>query len=229
MNSRKLKFVFSRDIPRIILFVFLIALVWLGFQTKLDLGKYSNLFLVGITALYAYLTYELLRITRANKASPYIKLELIFVSKLDSDFFKKYESSIDHAEDYLQVKRDFDNGTANDRNVVFLRAQNMGNGIAIGTEISIKFDKKASLDDVHKDLSKQLHLADLQEGDVTTRLFCVFDRASSNDFLEIRKAEVSFQDISIHNSGEGAWKYDATNNIGHIREDGVVVILKRDI
>lgn len=224
MSYKTKKFIINRDIPKIILIIFLISIIVL--PIFVDLNEYSNLILVGITAVYAYFTYELLRTTKSNNSLAYIKLEFVCVSDLKSVNFKKLESDIEHSEEYIQIKQDFEDGTL-DRNIVFIMAQNMGMGLAIGTKVEIKYDQKTVLDGFHENLTKTLNFGDLKEGGRVGKLFCMFEHASTNDLLNIKKVRSSFQDISGHNNNEGEREYDMTNNIGYIREENVSFIFKK--
>lgn len=219
------KFIFARDFPRFLTILFLLFLIWLGYESPDQISRYSNLILVGITAVYAFLTYEILRSTRSNKMSPYINIEYIIVSDLKSDFFKKYEPSVEKSEEYLFIKNDSQSEKPTDRNVVFVKAENTGDSVAIDIELEIKYARKNFFDE-HKILNKNIPFQDLKKGEVAIKIFEIFEHPSANDYLQISKSQIKFKDIALYNSGESAIKNDLSAHTGHLRDDGTVIVLK---
>jgi hypothetical protein len=219
------KLIFVRDFPRILTVIFLALLIWLGYKSPDQISRYSNLILVGITAIYAYLTYEILRSTRNNKISPYVNIEYIIASDFKSDFFKNYESSIEKSEEYLVIKSDSESENPTDRNVVFVKAENTGDSVAINIELEIKYTRKNFFDE-HKGLDKKIPFQDLKKGEVAIKIFEVFEHPSANDYLQISKSQIKFKDIALYNSGEKPIRNDLSAHTGHLRDDGAIIVFK---
>lgn len=219
--KRKIK----RGIPLSVLIIFLVTLVIVGICSPNFADRYSNLFLVAITAVYAYFTFSLLKATRLTKAFPHLSLTLVSVSSFKSDLYKRYETSIEQSEEFLRAKQADDEGGNSDRNYIFINAENTGESLAIAPKIDITFKRKTAIEG-ENDGHKIFNLSDLKVGEKITKLLCVFDHASKNDFIQIKSADLSYGDIGGYKDDETPSRYDMLESMGRFQDENVQIILK---
>lgn len=226
MNYNMTKnFIPNKDLPRIFTILFITALIFFGYKYPTSLNQYSNLILVGITSIYVYVTYELLRSTRGNKISPYVNLEYIIISDLKTEFFKKYEPFVEKSEEYLMIQKDLESENKTERNIVFVKIENTGDSVAIDIELEIKYSKKTFFDE-HNNLDKKISFKDLKKTETAIKIFEVYEHPSSNDYLEITESKVKLKDIALHNNGESPIKNDFSKRISHTRDEGSSIVFK---
>jgi len=225
MTFDNYKFIAGRDLPRVLIVIFVASLFYISFQTELNVEKYTGVFLVGITAVYAYLTYELLRITKHNKISPYIKIDFLVISNLNSSFFQKYEKHVNKTPEYITLKQNEGVENSEARNIIFIKAENTGESLAIGAEVILKYKSKNFV----KESSIPEHkitFQDLKPGESSIQILEIYEHATLKDYYEIEGASIGMRDIGSHYSGENPKQRDIIQNIAQEREPEAVVLFK---
>jgi len=226
MISRNYEFNFSRDFARLIFAAALLILVIAGITSpKIFQQEYSGLFLVGVTLFYAYFTYEILRSTRMNRVLPHISIDYIVVSKIDSDALQDYIPYIDPTEKFIQVKKDLSLEGATSKDIIFVKLENVGDSVAIDVEFEIQYSKK-NLGEEQAHQSKKISFRDLKRGQIAVGMLEVYDNPSTNDYFDIEKCLVKFNDVSRRYSKEGAMMHDFSKQVHHTRDDGVSIVFK---
>lgn len=225
MNYKSYSFVPARDIPYIVTFIFLISLWVLGYRFSAIANQYANLILIGVTAVYVHVTYELLRQTRNNKNLPYVGVEFIVVSDMNADFFKTYEDVVEQTPEYLTVRADASGANPTSKNIVFVKVQNTGESVAISPELKLTYSRKNFLDE-HRGREKTIHFKDLQIKDVSLKMIEVYEHPTSADYMEISSSIIWFKDIGRYHTGESPIKTDFSQRTSFLRDGGVSIVFR---
>jgi hypothetical protein len=221
-RNMNFKFKTERDIPRLLLVVFLLVVLF-SKPLGLDLNQYNEILLVCITAIYAYFTYELLRITKNNRSFPYIKVDFVVASSLSSDFFDQYRQDVVQNQAFTTLDQHDETVDQDGRNIVFLRVENTGESLAINVEVKIKFDRKNYLQQEEEGLYRTIHLKDLKSGEASLELLELFEHPSSNNYYKITNIELTHSDAVRFNSDESPFVRNLTKNAGQDLEEGTLV------
>ncbi len=225
MSFERYTFVPARDIPYMITGAFILCLGFLGYVKPDIANQYANLILVGVTAVYVHVTYELLRQTRNNKNLPYVGVEFLIASDLRGDFFQSYEKYVEQTPEFLTVRADANSANSTPKNIVFVKVQNTGESVAIAPELELKYSRKNFLDE-DRDREKRVTFKDLQIRDTSIKMLEVYEHPTSADYLEISKSKVWFKDIGRYHTGESPIKTDFSKRTSHLRDDNVSIVFR---
>ncbi len=214
----------SRDISRLLIIIFLIIVCIFVLKAPELFGqKYSSFFLIVITAVYAYLTYEILRSTKVNRSLPSLSIEYLFVSKLDSDILNDYKRYIDPTEIFLQLQKTCQ-GSSIRKDFIFVKFENLGDGAALDIELNIKYNKNNRGDE--GSVSKKVKFKDLKSEEISLQLLESYDDPTQDDYFEMRECYVMFNDIGRRYSKDKPIKWDFSEKAASRRDNNSLVFFK---
>lgn len=181
---------------RIIFLLIIIFLVFYGIKQNNDFKKYSELVLIVVTAVYVFLTYELLLSAREARVLPYINLEFILVDKFDSKFLDRYSSRIKKSEKFDTLQKEYiSNPDTFNKNIIFVKVENIGQTNAIDLDANVIYDKK-NLGKEITGASQKTEFGTLKKGYFALDIVEVYDNPTSNDYFRIKKCESTLTDVN---------------------------------
>ncbi len=194
MSSNGLQFNTSKVLGRLVFVIVFVGMVYAAINIPQQFNTYANSVLVIVTAIYAYLTYELLLSTRQGRSMPYVNVEFILVNKLDDDFLKKNSSFLRPTEKLNKLREDLKR-TEYKMNAVFVKVENISETIAVDVNFETNYAKRSLSDETHA-TTKTISFGELKKGESIVDIVDIFELPSENDYFKIRYCTVEFNDIN---------------------------------
>ncbi len=199
MKSKALKLIKQKWIVRFSTIVILIALTCLTIFAPGIVNATSNSWLVVVTIIYAYLTYEILVSTRQSRNIPHIYVEFAVVSKIEP-FVTEQASFLKRTEKFNQLQQDSARADY-DADVVFVKVQNIGEITAVEVCLKIKYERKNFGDTTT--IEKDIPFGILKKDEISVALIDVFQSPAEADYLKIVDGWVEYNDINGQHLNDG--------------------------
>jgi len=159
----------------------------------------SSMVLALATLTYAWLTYELLRLTSESKSRAYIDLQFIVVGDLNEKFMNEYGKYITSSEQFSRLWKERDASKTSSTDIIFIKVQNIGNEHALDVTATSKFEAHGLGET--QEVAKPNSFSNLEKGEIAVGILHVFENTSSNDHVRLLKSEVSYTDVNSKQVG----------------------------
>jgi hypothetical protein len=191
--------------PPILLAIFIVCLFIANHIDPNKFLKYSSSITIGVTTIYVYLTYEILRKTRAYRSIPHIDLEHILVSNLTSDYLQPFDNAINKNKTYIDLKQELNTEGARPKDIILVKLENLGKAVATNLEVTIRYDKR-NLEEERKGLEKKICIANFRQDQKHIEIVEVFNSPSASDYFKINSCVAIFHDINGQQAHEASTK-----------------------
>lgn len=217
----------NKKIVTIFFFVGLALVISLYFFLPEDqLSQYTSLALVIITMLYAYFTYLILIISKTSGPLPYIDAEFIVTDKLTQEFINKYGVFLREDDRFKRVE-DEAKASGFNKNLVFLKATNIGSGVALDVIFDIRYQFNNVTD--FRKIDIQLTFGNIgKEGGYNIKLVDIYNNPRQTDYFKLEKCTLELNDISNKQSGEGSYRTDFFQEVKPLIEEGVSINFSKE-
>lgn len=172
--------------------VFVVLILLYIFDTTLFQNQ-SGAMLVFVTLFYVFLTYELVRATQDSKLIPFIDVRFIVISKLDAAFLDRYGGIVRQTEKFRTLKAM--DQTSFNKNVVFVKIENLGEANAVDTRLEVCFDRK-NLGEVTCGSRKTIEFGTLKKGESAIDYLDEYQTPTQEDYFKVSKCTVEYKDIN---------------------------------
>lgn len=190
MNSNFLK---NKSLVRCIAVIILAILVFSVIFFPEKFNSYANGILVIVTAVYAYLTYEILLSTRQSRILPYVNVEFILVSKLDESFIKQNGAFLRRTDRLNKLQQDLARPEYK-MNAVLVKVENISETTAVNVSVKTAYQKQSLSEIINSD--KQIAFGTLKKGESAIDIVEVFEAPSNSDYFRLRDGIIEFTDIN---------------------------------
>ena len=213
----------SKRTPRVVGIVAILILIAFAFFKPTFYQNFGSLVLSIVTIAYVVITYELVRITRENRPASFVAPEIIVISELDNVFLEQYSQYLSKDTRFKHIqKQSAQNNNQLGKNIVFLKAENVGDANSVEVSAAIVYKRETPLTGTGR-VERSFNFGTIKKGDYRIEILEVYDNPSINDIFHLERCITTFNDVAGKKVQEKPHLEDSSTAIQFKADNGVVI------
>ena len=214
----------TKWVSRLIFFIALAALIFLGLFKEELFDKYSDLMSVLSTLAFIWLTYETLRQTIQSETVPYINVKFLLASYIDENTFKTHGGLMMDSR-IKQFIEDFKKADPSKKDLVFVKVENLGEMTAIDVRLNFEYVKH-NFSSTNKQ-TQSIDVGVLRGHESQIKFIDSFEAPAKGDNFKIQKFQTFDNTIQRKSVSDGNRCNKISNITSETIDDNVTITLEK--